>query len=217
MRLWPEADICSGTRAAGRASIALALLAAIVVAPACSTAPADPDAQYAATLLAARAAKDAAFRNQPDRPVPPARFGEFLPLKYFAPDPDYSVPASFRPVSVRTPVQIPTSTGKIRDMEVVGILEFTLKGQKLALGAFVEAGEAPNRLFVPFTDLTSGKETYAAGRYLEIDRSATGVYVIDFNTAFHPFCYYNASYDCPYPPPQNRLPVPVRAGERVPE
>lgn len=100
-------------------------------------------------------------------------------------------------------------------MEVVGTLAFTLKGQALSLVALVEAGTPPDRLFVPFTDLTSGTETYAAGRYLELDRSATGVYVIDFNRAFHPFCYYNADYDCPYPPPQNRLPVPIRAGERL--
>jgi uncharacterized protein (DUF1684 family) len=100
-------------------------------------------------------------------------------------------------------------------MEVVGTLEFTLKGQKLAMLALTEAGTPPNRLFVPFTDTTSGTETYGAGRYLEIERSATGIYVIDFNLAFHPFCYYNSSYDCPYPPAQNRLPIPIRAGEKI--
>ena len=68
---------------------------------------------------------------------------------------------------------------------------------------------------MPFTDLTSGAETYAAGRYLELDRTATGIYTIDFNRAFHPYCYYNDTYDCPYPPPSNRLPTPVRAGEKL--
>jgi uncharacterized protein (DUF1684 family) len=65
--------------------------------------------------------------------------------------------------------------------------------------------------------LTSSTETYPAGRYLEIDRQASGAYVIDFNRAFHPYCYYNADYDCPYPPPGNRLPFPVRAGEKLAE
>jgi hypothetical protein len=85
----------------------------------------------------------------------------------------------------------------------------------LSLGAFLEAGTPPDRLFVPFTDLTSGTETYAAGRYMELDRTATGIYTIDFNRAFHPYCYYNEDYDCPFPPPSNRLPVPVRAGEKL--
>ena len=110
---------------------------------------------------------------------------------------------------------MPTSAGKMRDMEQVGTLSFTLKGQLMSLGAFVETGTPPDRLFVPFTDLTSGTETYAAGRYLELDRTATGIYTIDFNRAFHPYCYYNENYDCPYPPPSNRLPTPVRAGEKL--
>jgi uncharacterized protein (DUF1684 family) len=194
----------------------LALAGALLVA-ACGSKPVDPDSQYIQTLLAARAAKDEAFRRQSNQPIPPERIGELLPLRYFAPDPEYAVPASFKPIGARTRVQMPTSTGKMRDMEVVGMLEFTLKGRKLALGAFVEAGQAVDRLFVPFTDLTTGTETYSAGRYIEIDRSLSGVYVVDFNTAFHPFCFYNADYDCPYPPPQNRLPIPIRAGEKLAE
>ena len=77
------------------------------------------------------------------------------------------------------------------------MLEFTLKGQPLTLGAFVEAGAGLNRLFVPFSDMTSGTETYPAGRYLELDRTSSGVYTIDFNKAYNPYCYYNASYRLP--------------------
>ncbi len=69
---------------------------------------------------------------------------------------------------------------------------------------------------MPFTDLTTGTETYAAGRYLDLERTATGIYEIDFNRAYHPFCYYDARFDCPYPPPENRLQTPIRAGERLP-
>jgi uncharacterized protein (DUF1684 family) len=100
-------------------------------------------------------------------------------------------------------------------MERVGVLEFTLHGQPLRLSAFVEVGQRDDRLFVPFTDLTSGKETYQAGRYLDISRSATGVYVVDFNLAYNPYCYYNPTYDCPYPPKENRLQVAIRAGEKI--
>ena len=72
-----------------------------------------------------------------------------------------------------------------------------------------------DHLFVPFTDLTSGTETYPAGRYLDLDRTPTGIYVIDFNRAYHPYCYYNPTFDCPYPPAENRLRIPIRAGERL--
>jgi len=109
-----------------------------------------------------------------------------------------------------------TSTGQKRQMRRVGTLAFTLNGQALTLGAFVEATERDlRRLFVPFGDLTNGVETYNGGRYLELDRTATSFYDLDFNRAFHPFCLYNAAYDCPYPPPENRLKVPIRAGEKL--
>jgi uncharacterized protein (DUF1684 family) len=113
-------------------------------------------------------------------------------------------------------LEIPTSTGGRRAHQRVGKLSFTLRGQLLTLTAFVEVGQQDiRRLFVPFADLTNGTETYPGGRYLELDRTATGIYDLDFNRAYHPFCYYNPKYDCPYPPRENRLPLPVRAGERT--
>jgi uncharacterized protein (DUF1684 family) len=191
-------------------------LCAALAAVACSSAkPAGSATDYVSQIQAERAYKDEAFRRQVGEPIPLARQQFYLPLKYFPVDPGYAVTASFTPAAVRTPLQMPTSTGKLRDMEQVGTLSFTLKGKLLSLGAFVEAGTPPDRLFVPFTDLTSGTETYAAGRYLELQRTPTGIYTIDFNRAFHPFCYYNDEYDCPYPPPSNRLPIPVRAGEKL--
>ena len=66
-----------------------------------------------------------------------------------------------------------------------------------------------------FTDLTSGAETYPGGRYIDIDPNRTGIYEIDFNRAYNPYCYYNPTYECPYPPAENRLKIPIRAGERM--
>ena len=83
---------------------------------------------------------------------------------------------------------MPTSTGALREMRRVGTLEFTLKGQPLKLTAFVDVGERNlDHLFVPFTDLTTGTETYPGGRYLDLDRNTTGIYDIDFNRAYHPY------------------------------
>ena len=96
------------------------------------------------------------------------------------------------------------------------MLEFSLKGQKLSLAAFVEEGTQPsNACSCPFADLTTGKETYPAGRYLDLQPTATGFYTIDFNQAYNPTCAYNESYECPYPPPSNRLKVAIRAGRKA--
>ena len=126
------------------------------------------------------------------------------------------MPASLELAADRTRIEVPTSIGKIRQLERIGALKFSLKGQSLRLTAFrdLESREA-NRLFVPFSDLTSGTETYSAGRYMELDPTPTGIYVVDFNIAYNPYCYYSPEYDCPYPPKENRLTVPIRAGERM--
>lgn len=174
-----------------------------------------PPEDYPAKIATERAHKDEFLRRSEEIIRPPDR-DKFLPLSYFAIDESYAVPAQLQPAETRTRVRVPTSTGKVRDMERVGVLQFTLKGQPLKLSALVDAGSARiERLSVMFSDLTSGTETYQAGRYMELDPTATGIYVVDFNAAFHPYCYYNPEYDCPYPPAENRLTVPVRAGERL--
>lgn len=151
-----------------------------------------------------------------ESPVPPEARRDFPPLEYFAIDPGYSVPASLA-VSPGTDIlELSTSGGLRRKMRKIGTLQFTLKDQPLTLTAFVDAGTNDvRRLFVPFGDLTNGNETYPGGRYLDLERTATGFYEVDFNRAYNPFCVFNAAYDCPYPPRENRLKVPVRAGEKL--
>jgi uncharacterized protein len=187
----------------------------LLLAVACSNKPPDDPKAYVAEIAAARAAKDAAFAGSSD-PVPQNRHAELLPLAYFPIDPSYSVPAVLKPASDSTELEMPTSTGTQRKMRRVGTLEFTVKGQALRLTAFVEvAAKDLDRLFVPFTDLTTGTETYAGGRYLDLDRTPMGIYALDFNKAYQPYCYYNPTYECPYPPAENRLKIPIRAGEKL--
>jgi uncharacterized protein (DUF1684 family) len=199
----------------GRQLFALASAALLAACNAGNPPPDDNQGDYVGQVQTARRALDEAFRKQPNQPVPPDKMNVFLPLKYFPPNPAYIVPAELRPAESRIVVEMPTSTGKIRQQQRVGVLEFTLDGRPLTLGAFVEAGADLNRLFVPFSDMTSGTDTYAAGRYLELNRTPTGIYNIDFNKAYNPYCYYNPEFDCPYPPKENRLPLPILAGERV--
>jgi hypothetical protein len=184
----------------------------LFLAAACTKTP----VPYPEQIAAWHAEKDRFMRQSPESPVPAERRASFPPLPYFPVDPSYRVPASLQPAPAGAVVVMPTSTGQRRQMRHVGTLAFTLKGQPLTLGAFVEATEKDmRRLFVPFGDLTNGPETYPGGRYLDLERTASGVYELDFNRAYHPFCVFNPSYDCPYPPPESRLKVPIRAGERL--
>jgi uncharacterized protein (DUF1684 family) len=190
--------------------VALAML--VAASTACGNRPPDNPQEYAARITAERAAKDAGFQQSNDV-IPANRKADFLPLAYFPIDPAYHVLAALKPATEQISLMMPTSSGQLRKMLRLGTLEFTLKGQPMTLGAFTE-GDV-RRLFVPFTDLTSGTETYPAGRFLDLDRTGTGVYELDFNKAYIPYCYYNASYECPYPPAENRLKVPIHAGEKM--
>ena len=190
---------------------------AIAALTACSSGPSAPDdSEYVKQLEAARAYKNRDFRESPESPVPPDKRDALLPLRYFPIDQNYSVPAVLRRSDERPVFEMPTSTGALRKMQLVGVLEFTLQGEVRSLGAFVPDGtERITNLFVPFADQTTGTETYSAGRYLDIDSTRTGYYTIDFNRAYNPYCAYNASYECPFPPPTNRMKAAIRAGEKA--
>ena len=184
---------------------------------ACSSGPSAPDdAGYVSELTAARVEKDRFFREDPDTPVPDDKKKTLLPLPYFPIDMSYTVPAALRLAEKRPVFEMPTSTGTLRKYQMVGAIEFVLQGQPMTLGAFVEDGQALTQLFVPFADLTTGAETYPAGRYLDLHPTASGLYTLDFNKAYNPYCAYNSKYECPFPPPSNRLKVPIRAGEKAP-
>ena len=195
-----------------------ALLGILVLASAaCNPAPPN-EGDYVARIEAARAGKDAYFRDASESPIPNNRKDTVLPLAYFPVDENYNVPATLNPSPDSPRMMMITSTGTQEEMIRVGRLDFMLLGEPLSLTAFV-AATSPNmnRLFVPFNDLSSGSTTYPAGRYLELDRTPSGVYEMDFNTAFNPYCYYSPTYICPLPPAENRLKVPIHAGEQIKE
>ena len=190
------------------------LFVLVTLLAACGSPPPVP---YAQQIQGHRTDKDAAFASaSSESPVPPAERPRFLPLAYFPIDDGYHVPARLSPSTGETSLDMPTSTGQRRKMRRAGQLRFSVKGQSLTLTAFVEADDlVMQRLFVPFGDQTNGTETYIGGRYLDLDRTATGLYDLDFNRAYHPYCVYNSQYDCPYPPRENRLSMPIRSGERL--
>lgn len=193
------------------------LLPLALIAISCSSGPGAPDGGALLKEIAdTREAKERLMLDDQDSPIPKDKRKVLLPLRYYPPDLSYRVPAALHLADERPVFEMPTSTGTLRRFQLVGSLEFTLAGQSHTLGAFVPEGEPIINLFVPFADMTTGTETYSAGRYLDIHRTATGIYTIDFNHAYNPYCAYNETYECPYPPASNRLTLPVHAGEKSP-
>jgi uncharacterized protein (DUF1684 family) len=141
--------------------------------------------------------------------------------KFFPPAPEWRLAARLDATvpGAGDHAEIATSTGQVRHMHVAGDLVFDKDGAEHRLTAFVSERDGYSVLFVPFRDGTSGIETYGAGRYVEapLDDEATDEPVeLDFNYAYNPSCVFSPAYDCPFPPPQNKLLVAVRAGERLP-
>ncbi|MEM7551932.1 MAG: DUF1684 domain-containing protein [Bacteroidota bacterium] len=141
---------------------------------------------------------------------------EFQNLNFYKPDPKYNVQASLKKIDVPDIMDIKTSDGEDATFETYAFLEFSVLGKRMALTALKPVSSPNyNQLFVPFGDLTNGDETYGAGRYLEIDfKKGSSTVMVDFNKAHNPYCAYVPNYSCPLPPPQNRLKVEIKAGEK---
>lgn len=175
----------------------------------------DPDA-WRDRLADHRAEKDDFLATHPQSPIPPADRDEFDGLDYFDLDTEYRVVARFERARETEAVPLETTQGPSQEYERVGVLGFQLGGDHHALTAF--HAEGADSLFVPFTDETTGDETYGRGRYLDVDAvDATDgdSVVVDFNLAYNPFCAYADSFSCALPPEENHVSVAVRAGERA--
>lgn len=156
------------------------------------------------------------MRHSAESPVPAPERATFAPLPYYPIDEQYRVPAALRVAQGAEVIELGTSTGVPRRMRKAGTLAFMLQGEPLTLTAFADLDDTQlRRLFVPFGDLTNGTETYYGGRYLDLDRTGSGVYDLDFNRAYNPFCVFDPGYECPVPPRENRMRVPVPAGEKM--
>jgi uncharacterized protein len=172
-----------------------------------------------------RAARDELFRTHPSSAIEPEERGSFRGLRYFDHDPSYRVNARVEPGD-GTELVIDTGgeDGAVTYRRV-GRLAFTLEGQECGL-TVLSLVQYAGGLFVPFRDRTSGRETYGGGRYLfdtakdtdglvlEITTGASEV-VLDFNYAYNASCAYSPRWACPLAPPENHLPVAIRAGEKT--
>ena len=138
-------------------------------------------------------------------------------LSHFPPDPDLRFELVLYEHEEKNKTKVATTKGGEQEFIRWGEFRFEVKGKQCVLQAYKSDPEE-ERFWVPFRDETSGKETYGAGRYLDLEqerhRTAEGRWILDLNRAYNPWCAYSEAYTCPFIPPENWLEVPIRAGEK---
>jgi len=137
---------------------------------------------------------------------------DFHGITYFPTDPAWRIEARFEPYDPPRSIPIPNVLGHVDPESSPGAIVFTRDGKTLRLDAVLERGETD--YFVIFGDRTNGTDTYGAGRFLYVAPPVDGRTVIDFNKAYNPPCVFTPYATCPLPPPQNKLPIRVEAGEK---
>jgi uncharacterized protein len=154
-----------------------------------------------------------------ESPLKESDFKTFQGLDFFSINMAYCVEAKF----IKTPNQaffVMATTGS-RKPEYVkyGEVHFSMKGETIKLNIYQSVDLAKtekykNHLFLPFTDLTNGTQTYGGGRYLDLEIPSGNTITIDFNRAYNPYCAYNVKYSCPIPPKENDIRIEIFAGVR---
>ncbi|MDP9296466.1 MAG: DUF1684 domain-containing protein [Actinomycetota bacterium] len=156
--------------------------------------------------------KDEFFGTHPQSPLTDDQKKEFQGLAYFPENPQLVIEGDLDTDVPVDEVHMPTSTGGDQTYTRAGKLHFEVDGKPAEVILFASPDQ--RELFLPFRDATAGKETYGAGRYVEIEPPEGNRVVVDFNTAYNPYCAYNSKWSCPIPPGENWLSVPIEAGEK---
>jgi hypothetical protein len=158
-----------------------------------------------------RLEKDEFFLLDPHSPLTPEQRQNFTGLHYFAENPDLDLKLEIEEFADKQTVTMQTTTGDVQEYVRFGRVRFPIDNDDVELTLF----HNPHGFFLPFADSLAGAETYGAGRYLEPELLPDGRLHVDFNMAYNPYCAYNELYSCPITPAENRLKVPIRAGEKV--
>lgn len=152
----------------------------------------------------------------------PLKQEDFQYLRWFSPNDSFKVFCQFTPLINRAPMDVPTSSGRVKSFQDIGVLTFVLGNTVCTLHVYQNntlshLPEFQDHLFLPFTDPSNGVETYGGGRYIDLSRKdlEMEVITIDFNRAYNPWCAYSDGYNCPIPPQENRLTVPILVGEQL--
>ena len=186
-----------------------------------ATAATDPEAAWETW----RAEREALYRGHPQSPVPVAEREAFRARHWpYDPSVRFSLPVEAPAIATAggPALALPNSGGEVLAFGRVGVVSLPLVGGPQRLAVYWMEGYAGG-LFLPFRDATNGGETYGAGRYV-LDTAkgadlggnpAAGTLVVDLNFAYHPSCAFDPRWACPLAPPENRLDLPVEAGERL--
>ncbi|MDX5481377.1 MAG: DUF1684 domain-containing protein [Hymenobacteraceae bacterium] len=173
---------------------------------------------YTKPLMQERTDKDLSFRSRSNTPFADEQARRsFKNLVYYEPDLDYRIKAKLEELPQQDTLLMPLTNGSYEPYMRYATASFEVGGQPQRLTLYTKlTGEKKEQLFVPFTDKTNGFETYGGGRYMDVPyEEGDETVVLDFNRAYSPFCAYNPEYVCPVPPKDNRLEVPIPAGEKT--
>lgn len=174
---------------------------------------------YIAEIEQQRAEKNADYNDSLKSPLNPIHLAEFNSLEYFKVDSDFNIEGTLELTPEQKPFEMATSTDRVPVYRKYANLHFNVKGEDFVLGVFqnmdyIDDSVYKNHLFIPFQDLTSSKEAYGGGRYIDIQIPDTDKVMIDFNLAYNPYCAYDDRWSCVIPPPENFLEVRILAGEK---
>lgn len=174
---------------------------------------------YVEELNKHRTTVDVEFSDTATSILPNEKALKFKHLNYFEPNPQFNVTANFKK-EIGAEFYMTTSAGKKKLFRQYGILTFTIDNKELTLPIYQNIRLMQNEkykdyIFIPFTDLTNGNETYGGGRYIEAIKPEGKTYALDFNYAFNPYCHYTTGYNCPIPPKENFLDIRIEAGEKT--
>ncbi len=166
---------------------------------------------YRRQIIEAREEQDRFMRFSEESPFHDSDV-KFDSLQYFEPNPAFRVVGRFEEPESSEIISLGTNDGLTEQYLVYGFASFTIDNVPLRLKILENVEE--EKYFIPFGDATSADETYGAGRYLDVEHHGGRTIVLDFNTAYNPYCAYVDGYTCPLPPPDNLLAVAIKAGEK---
>ena len=173
--------------------------------------------KWKAKIEQERKQKDMFLSSHYQSPIPFEQRQQFTGLNYYPPDPDYRFELELNEHEEKKKLKIEDTQGNEREFLRWGEFRFKIGGKDCTLQAY-KSDPHEERLFVPFKDETSARETYGAGRYLDLDyeahHTAEEKWILDLNNAYNPWCAYCDAYACPFVDPENWLKVAVCAGEK---
>jgi uncharacterized protein (DUF1684 family) len=158
-----------------------------------------------------RKMKDEFFREDHHSPLTADQKPEFSGLVYFPENTELDLWVEVETFDEQNEVQILTNTGDVQTYIRFGQFEFEYGEEHARLTLYANE----HGYFLPFADSLAGTQTYGAGRYLEPEEGPDGRFHVNFNLAYNPYCAYNEYFSCPITPAENRLKIPIPAGEKI--